>query len=303
MKQASDWGLSLSIDFSIFEHMEIYTRGDQIQERVTPRRFFGLLPGVEKNVEAYQRLIVLLRFKPSRKLPKNVDINSLYIKLFRDIPKADLEMLLPGTRVQMGWFDRGQIGLPILTGIGTVLYQVFSSVSKLVLFSIATLTDVFYFLAFVGGFVGYGVKSYFGYQTTKQRYQLTLTESLFFQNLGNNAGVLVHLVDEAEEQENREAILAYWFLWRQAGEEGLTCAELDDRVEQYLLERAKLHVDFEVEDAMSKLERLKLTQKGENGRYRAIPLDDALATLDERWDNFFQFHQPASAGGGSNILS
>ena len=65
------------------------------------------------------------------------------------------------------------------------------------------------FLGLVGGTIGYGVRSYFGYLNTKQKYQLSLTESLYYQNLDNNAGVLFRLLDEAEEQEGREAILAY----------------------------------------------------------------------------------------------
>ncbi len=58
---------------------------------------------------------------------------------------------------------------------------------------------------------GYGVRSFYGYLQTKQKYQLNLTESLYYQNLDNNAGVISRLLDEAEEQENREAVLAYTF--------------------------------------------------------------------------------------------
>lgn len=65
------------------------------------------------------------------------------------------------------------------------------------------------------GIIGYGVRSFYGYLNTKQKYQLNLTESLYYQNLDNNAGVLFRLLDEAEEQEAREAMLAYFFLWRQ----------------------------------------------------------------------------------------
>ena len=67
------------------------------------------------------------------------------------------------------------------------------------------------------GLGGYGYKQYAGYQITKQTYSKMLTESLYYQNLDNNAGVFHRLLDAAEEQECREAVLAYFFLWRFAG--------------------------------------------------------------------------------------
>ena len=72
---------------------------------------------------------------------------------------------------------------------------------------IAAAAGIYGILAVVGVTAGYGVKSFFGYLRTKQKYQLNLTESLYYQNLDNNAGVLCRLLDEAEEQENREAVL------------------------------------------------------------------------------------------------
>ena len=39
------------------------------------------------------------------------------MKVFKSIPKMDLEMLLPGGRVQMGLVDRGRIILPAASGL------------------------------------------------------------------------------------------------------------------------------------------------------------------------------------------
>jgi len=81
--------------------------------------------------------------------------------------------------------------------------------------------------ALAAGGIGYGYKSFYGYQQTRQRYHLTLTQSLYFQNLDNNAGVLFRLLDEAEEQECRESLLAYYFLWRRAGDTGWPAERLE----------------------------------------------------------------------------
>ena len=62
--------------------------------------------------------------------------------------------------------------------------------------------------------LGYAYKTWAGFQSTKKNYMYTLTQSLYYQNLDNNAGLLYRILDEAEEQESREAILGYFFLWR-----------------------------------------------------------------------------------------
>jgi len=48
----------------------------------------------------------------------------VYIKLFKEIPKPDLEMLLPGTQVKMSLFDRLRVTLPSLSGIGMAVYKI-----------------------------------------------------------------------------------------------------------------------------------------------------------------------------------
>ena len=62
------------------------------------------------------------------------------------------------------------------------------------------------------------------YQSTRQAYHLMLTQSLYYQNLDNNAGVLTRLLDEAEEQECREVLLGYYCLWKYGPEQGWTGA-------------------------------------------------------------------------------
>jgi hypothetical protein len=208
-------------------------------------------------------------------------------------------MLLPTARVRLTYTDRGKIGLPLLTGLGMATWKLIAALG----WALMTLLDDFTaLLGFVGnpiaafwavatGAVGYGTKSYFAYQGTRQRYNLTLTESLYFGTLDSNAGVLFRLLDEAEEQECREAILAYFFLWRYAGDRGWTAADLDDYIELHLERYAKLKVDFEIGDAMEKLEKARLVEK-RGDRYVAIPITKGLEVLDWAWDNYFKYNNP-----------
>jgi len=146
---------------------------------------------------------------------------------------------------------------------------------------------------------GYAYKQWYQYQVTKTEYGKMLVESLYYQNLDNNLGVVTRLLDEAEEQECRETILAYYYLARHAPAQGWTSEQLDDYVEMELEGKLNMKVDFEIGDALDKLERLNIvTRHGEH--YRAVPLEKALEALDYRWDNYFQYNTPPAArsGGG-----
>jgi hypothetical protein len=143
--------------------------------------------------------------------------------------------------------------------------------------------------------MGFGYKQWASYQRTRIVFSLRLAESLYYQTLGTNLSVLFHLLDEAEEQECREALLAYYYLWRYAGTSGWTAPDLDDYVEMDLERLANLKVDFEIEDALAKLERLKLVNKV-GDRYIALPIDKALETLDFAWDNYFKYNVVVESG-------
>ncbi len=180
-------------------------------------------------------------------------------------------MLLPGTQVRMTLLDRTRVLLPTLSGIAIAVYKILWVASVALGSSLA-------FLGLIGGTVGYGVRSLYGYLNTKQKYQLNLTQSLYYQNIDNNAGVIHRLLDEAAEQENREAMLAYYFLWRDAPPEGLSADEFDRRIEAWLATEAEQAIDFEIANALAKLEQLNVATLAD-GRWRAPPIDTAIEAL------------------------
>jgi hypothetical protein len=278
----------MDVDFDVFERVEVFVRGDITGSR-TRRRWRNWYRLESVSVPVFQRLVLIMKQRPHKRLGPNPDTDNVFIKVFKDIPKLDLEMLLPGSQVVMPWTQRLKLGGSLASAAGYVGYKI--EFSKLVT---GVLTgNVFSFWGPVSLVLGYGYRQYAGYQTVRQSYSLMLTRSLYYQNLDNNAGVLYRLLNEAEDQELREAVLAYFFLWRSAGELGWTMPQLDDYVEQYLEERAGIKVDFEIGDAMAKLERLGLTQR-EGDRYRAVPVGPALEVLDRTWDNYFLYHNVAT---------
>ena len=272
---ASDWGVHLNVDFGVFEHLEVFSRGDVSSTRWRRRWRTGYRrESVE--VDVYERLVVLFQLRDHKRLDGTVDTRAIYLKLFKNIPKQDIDMLLPCGRFRMSWLDHGKVIVPTMSGFLMAVAKGFSAaVSAL----IHGFWGVVVFLGFVGGTAGYGVKSFLGYLRTKDKYQLNLTRSLYYQNLDNNAGVLFRVLDDAEEQECREAILAYALLQRRAGGNGWTKEELDTAAEDFLQDALGFAVDFEVEDALRKLDRLRCASVDDAGRWRAVPVDQAFTSL------------------------
>ncbi len=271
----SHWGLDLDLNFEIFERLEVFCRGDLIGTRFR-RHWKKRFKSEAVDVPIYQRLAVIFRLRPDQKRSKLLDTEDVYIKLFKDIPKVDLDMLLPGTKVKMSLFDRARILGPSLSGIALGISKMYS-----LLFMAAL--NPYLALGVVGGTLGYSARGVYGYLNTRQKYQLNLTQSLYFQNLDNNSGAIHRLLDEAEEQENREVMLAYFFLWRDSPPQGLLANELDQRVEAFLAAHVGGQIDFEIHDALQKLERLGIATQDAAGRWQALPLSTAIEALGKRW--------------------
>jgi hypothetical protein len=102
-----------------------------------------------------------------------------------------------------------------------------------------------------------------------------------------------NFIDAAEEEEFKEAVLAYYFLLVSGA--GLTRLELDRAVEKWLAERWNCHINFEVDDALKKLERLGIISILAD-KIRCRFLEDAKRHLDKSWDNFFDFGPSQGTG-------
>jgi hypothetical protein len=280
-------GIATEVDMSLFERLEMFARGDVVGKRYRrpPWKFWQQ---EEIPVPMYQRLVIIVKLKPHRRIDRDINTDAVYLKILKNIPKVDLNMLLPGARVRLSRLDKALIIYPLLTGVGLMVWNIFKDVGSSGQEKAGAVLTLWGIAGLLGG---YGYKSYHSYQVKKQNYTLRLTKSLYYQSLDNNTGVLMRVLDEAEEQECRETFLAYFCLWKYAPPEGWTAEQLDDYVELYLEGNASLKVDFEIGDALAKLERLKIVEKIGKA-YRAQPLDKALEMLDWTWDNYFKYNNP-----------
>lgn len=285
MTETSSWGVNLDVAFDAFERLEVFCRGDAIMQRSRRRlrNFFRLEPFT---FPIFRRLVVIVKQQPHERYEPGADFRSVFIKMFKDTPKADIEMLLPAGRLKMPKMQKGKIGASLLTTVGFIAYKVISEVHKLFTW------NPFTFFLPLSVIFGYGYRQYYGYQRVRQGYSLQLTRSLYLQNLDNNLGAISRLLDEAEEQECREAILAYFLLWRLAADTGLSEIELDVAAEAWFARRVRIRVDFEVGDALDKLERLKLLIR-DDVRCRVVPMDEAMRRVADSDCSVIAAHEPA----------
>ena len=294
MEGASDWGVDMSVDWGAFEKIEVFVRGKGISRRYR-RKWYRRFRREEVILPTFGRVAVILKQQPHKRLGPDADTKSVFLKLFKDIPQMDIEMLLPGTRIKMPLLERFKLGGPVTSSIGYVGWKLGTSsltlsglTGAILAGSTAALLTLYTPIALV---LGYGYKTWYSFQVSKQTYSLQLTQSLYYQNLDNNGGVMYRLLDEAEEQETRETLLAYFYLWRYAGSRGWTATELDDYIELDLEKRLDMAIDFEFGDALDKLKRAGIVD-ATGDRFRAVAMDAAQAKLDTLWEQYSRAAAP-----------
>jgi hypothetical protein len=133
----------------------------------------------------------------------------------------------------------------------------------------------------LGALLGIAFRAYINYKNARITYMQALTEGLYFKILDSNAGVFHRILDAAEEEEIKEALLAFHFL----SDGPLTESELDSRVENWFEER-NIPFDFEVDDGLAKLSRMQLAFE-KDGKWQVGGLKEAIVHLDRMWDDLF----------------
>ena len=250
-----------------------YVRGDNPALRV--RRDLGTwFRRREIELDVYERLVLAVKLRPKPGVTEGADTENVYLKAFREIPKLDVEMLLPGTRPRMRWFDTAKIGGSSVTGIYGL-----AKMGLTTLFGI----KLTWLMITLGAFA-YAWQSFLGYRRTKADYISSMTQQLYYQNLDNNGGVFCRLIDEAEDEETKEVILAYFLLWRRA-DETWTPDRVGQEVEKLVREQTGDCCRFQAREAIVKLERLGLLTSDPN-RLQAIEPPRALEQLAERWMSY-----------------
>jgi hypothetical protein len=244
---ASQWGVPLHVDLDLFERLVVYARGDIMGTRFR-RRLRKLYRMEAFDIPVYQRMAVAFQLKSELQGDEALGTHKMHLRMFKNIPKEDVDTLLPGARVRISGLDHVKIIVPSLGGFLMSLRKI---AQYAILFAVIALH---WSLILVGLLIGYLVKSTLGYFEAKKKRELKLTRNLYFQKLDTNAGVGHRIIQQAHRQRTCELVVACYAL--QTADEPLSPRRLRRRCERILREAVGVEIDFQIDRVLSSLQNM-----------------------------------------------
>ena len=298
----SYYGLDLQVDLRAFEEISIFYRGANTitERRRTAKRLF--LWHEEVKIPVFQRLFLLFKLKPFEvrvrevmreqalerkdaekfvkrirgRLPESVKSDFIYMKLFKNIPRTDIEMIFPNTKVQFRLFDKIKFGVTAGSGLGM---GVVGTVGKIALVS----TNPLALLGALAGLGGVAMRQASNFINQRNRYMIVMAQNLYFHALADNRGVMTLLADRAAEEDVKEEMLLYSALAKEAVHVRDLKA-VDEAIEAYLKDTFDLDVNFDISDALGRLKQDGLVTELPDGTLRALAPHAAANQIDKLWD-------------------
>lgn len=148
----------------------------------------------QKTVEFYKRVIVATRLKKDSKL---------MLKAFKEIPVNSLEKLLPDGTMKMNVIDKSIVTGSIVVASGGVI-------AKIIAVLASVNVDWMLLITLAAGTIG--AQAWKSYMDRRNAYLTDVSRTLYFKNVTNNRGLLAMLVDRAEDEIFKQALLSYTFL-------------------------------------------------------------------------------------------
>jgi hypothetical protein len=297
----SHYGLDLQVDTDAFEELLIFYRG---ATTVTERRRDirkAYMGWKEVKVPVFQRLFILFKLKPfetcvrevmekqkldrkkaesvvrrqRKMLPDTVSSDYVYIKLFKNMPRSDVEMAFPNTKVRFRLFDKIKFGVTAGSGVGA---GVVTTAGKLALIS-----NPYTLMLTLAGLGGIAVRQASNFIAQRNRYMVVLARNLYFHSMADNRGVMTLLADRAADEDIKEEMLLYTAL----ANERLNSRDLEsiDRgIEGYLSQTFGINVDFDVSVALARLKQEGVVTELPDGTLETLPPQEAALHIDKLWD-------------------
>ena len=313
-------GLELRVDLDEYDRVLLFSRGCAYEEYCTRSPWTLYLKKECYKVPIFKRLFLLIKLKPEeeriaelmeeyeiserkarrrlkklrKRLTDKVSADFIYLKMFKDIPQEDLEMLFPNTQVRFKLWDK--IKLSVTAGGGTLgsIMGTAGGGGKLLAAAsgagLASMGPAALASALMGlAAVVYRQVTQFFFQRTK--YMMELANRLYFHALADNRGALTLLTDRAEEEDIKEDMLLFDFLrTHDLYRDKLDL--MDRRIEAFLFEAFGVKADFDIEDVVNRLMDDGLILEQENGRLVPLPLDEAISHLRTKITNSIIASQP-----------
>ncbi len=320
--------LKTEVEFNDFAEIVFYYR-DAKPTTLEMKRFFFWKRKITTDI--FSHVVLGIKYKPAsyfheqkQKLDKlNFTPGLLYLYMYKNIPRYDLELLFPNVQLRMNLIDRLMFVVPALGAGVMVLMKAIPNlvlVVALILFltmgpewlatirvqedEIKDFTPVlFAFFSLSAALGGFAFKQYSGYQTRRMKFMKDVTDTLFFKSIATNSSVFHTVIDLAEEEEAKEVILVYYHLLTSTV--GCDPAELDATIEAWLAEKGAPAVDFDMDMVLQNMQEVHATmgtrayvepretallEIDENGECRVLCLLDAKRLLDKLWDEAFEYN-------------
>ena len=298
----SHYGLDLHVDLSAFDELLVFYRGasKRTENRRNVRKLY--LKNEAIDVPIFQRLCVVFKLKPeevrirevmverscNRKeaekivkrlrsmLPPQIKPDFIYLKLFKNMPRSDIEMVFPNTRVRFRMFDKIRLGVTAGSGLGM---GVFGTIGK-----IAVASNPIALAGAMVGLCGIAFRQATSFVNQRNRYMVTMAQNLYFHALADNRGVTTLLASRAAEEDIKEEMLLYSVM----AKERVTRRDLGDvdrAIEQYLLNTFNVTVNFDLEDALSRLLADGIVTE-QDGVFQTLAPAAAARHIDVKWDKY-----------------
>jgi Protein of unknown function (DUF3754) len=298
--------VKLKAPVSDYRDIRMFRRGHHIETIEVPI-WFGLR---KREVDAlvYDDVVLMVATRPgnvtrsdarrlvnSRGGGQKIRSGAVLFKYFRHVARGDLEALFPNVRVVMTLRDQLMLGVPALVGGVPILIKLASTLTVLFVVAgfylglsgtlrdndaeqaLAALSGLFALCSFV-------LRQWGNFHRQSLIHQKQLTDNVYYRNVNNNTGIFSYLIGEAEDQDWKEALLAYHSLMTAPGP--LAREALGTRVEELLARRFGISADFAIDAALERLRELGIVSES-SGLLSAVPLPDTLSRLDKAWQAFF----------------
>lgn len=294
-----------------YRDVRMFRRGHHTETIEIPL-WFGLRKR-KLDVLVYDDVVLMVATRPGNVTPsearrlarsrghrQKIRSGAVLFKFFRHVARGDLEALFPNARVVMTLFNQLSLGVPALVGGVPILMKLASTLTVLFIVAgfylglsgkirdndeaqaLAALSGLFALCSFL-------LRQWGNFHRQSLIHQKHLTDNVYYRNVNNNTGIFSYLIGEAEDQDWKEALLAYHGLLTAPAP--LARGALKARVEELLTRRFGISADFAIDAALARLKGLDLVS--ESGElFSALPLSDALSRLGDEWQAFF-----AGAGG------
>ena len=296
----SHYGLDLHVDLDAFDELAIYYRG-ATKRKETRRNIRKLyLKKEEFDVPIFQRLCVVFKLKPEEKriteimardkcdreaaeksykrirgmLSPQIKTDFVYLKLFKNMPRADLEMAFPNTQIKFRTFDKLKLGATAGGGLATAVTtagKIFVATNPVALAGAAI------------GLGGIAIRQVMGFINQRNRYMVTMAQNLYFHAMADNRGVMTFLAERAAEEDVKEEMLLYSILAKEPVKRK-ELRDIDLAIESFLQNTFGVNVNFDLDDALVRLIADGIVTEQPDGTLTTLKPVAASAHVDRLWD-------------------